>query len=222
MARYKDGSELNQQMVEMEMSAMEKKLRKYNVERLGDLPMEREDGTMRILVSQMGGCVSKETREIKMAATEKLIRTYDINLCAFMELNFNWSKVNSSANLASWLQEEDRELRSITAHNTTESDETFGKHQPGGTGMICRHEFIQYARRPSVDPRGLGGWCSWPFSYNPIHVMRIVVAYRPCQRKSNGLKTIYQQHRRYIQLRGLKTDPISLFDADLSQQIKEW
>ena len=128
--------ELNQQTVEMEMTAMEKKLRKYNVERLGELPVEREDGTMRILVSQMGGCVSKETREIKMAATEKLIRTYDINLCAFMELNFNWSKVNSSANLASWLREEDRELRSITAHNTTESDETFGKHQPGGTGMI--------------------------------------------------------------------------------------
>ena len=67
--------ELNQQTVEMEMSAMEKKLRKYNVERLGELPVEREDGTMRILVSQMGGCVSKVAREIKMAATEKLTRT---------------------------------------------------------------------------------------------------------------------------------------------------
>ena len=41
-----------------------------------------------------------EIREIKMAVTEKLIRTYDINLCAFIELNFNWSKVNLSANLA--------------------------------------------------------------------------------------------------------------------------
>ena len=111
-----------------------------------------------------------------------------------MELNFNWSKVNSSANLATWLRDEERELRSVTAHNTTESDETLGKHQPGGTGMICRHEFIQYARKPSVDPRGLGRWCSWPFSCNPIHVTRIVVAYRPCRRKSKGLKTIYQQH----------------------------
>ena len=82
-------ADLNGDTVEMEMRAMEKKLRKYNVERLGDLPLEREDGTMRILVCQMGGCASKETREIKMAATEKLIRMYDINLCAFMELNFN-------------------------------------------------------------------------------------------------------------------------------------
>ena len=215
-------AELNDATVEMEMTAMTKKMRRYNVERLGELPTEREDGTMRVLVSQMGGCASTETREIKMAATERLIRKYDINLCAFMELNFNWSKTNSSANLASWLQDEERELRSVTAHNTTESNEAFGKHQPGGTGMICRHEFIQYARRPSVDPRGLGRWCSWPFYCNPTHVTRIVVAYRPGSSKSEGLKTIYQQHMRYIQTRGLNTDPVALFDSDLSKQIKEW
>jgi hypothetical protein len=134
-------AELNDTTVEMEMKAMAKKLQRYNVEQLGELPTEREDGTMRVLVSQMGGCASMETREIKMAATERIIWTYDIIFCAFMELNFNWSKVNTSANLASWLQDEERELRSITAHNTTESNEAFGKHQPGGTGMICRHEF---------------------------------------------------------------------------------
>ena len=73
-----------------------------------------------------------------------------------------------------------------------------------------------------MDPRGLGRWCSWPFYCNPIHVTRIVVAYRPCNRKSKGLKTVYQQHLRYIQSRGLATDPASLFDANLSKQIKEW
>jgi hypothetical protein len=73
-----------------------------------------------------------------------------------MELNFNWLKVNSSANLALWFQEEERELRLVTTHNTTEFDEVFGKHQPGSTGMVCRHKFAQYARKPSVDPRGLG------------------------------------------------------------------
>jgi hypothetical protein len=75
---------------------------KYNVEQLGDIPLERDDGTMRVLVSQMGGCASLETQEIKKSATEQLIRKYDIKFCAFMELIFNWTKVNSSANLASW------------------------------------------------------------------------------------------------------------------------
>ncbi len=110
----------------------------------------------------------------------------------------------------------------VTAHNTTEFDELFGKHQPGGTGMVCRHEFAQYARDPSVDPRGLGRWCSWPFYCDPIHVTRIVVAYRPCARKTKGLKMVYQQHMRYIQSMGLQTDLVSLFDSNLSKQIKEW
>jgi hypothetical protein len=97
-----------------------------------------------------------ETQEIKISATEHLIRKYDINFCAFMELNFNWTKVNSSANLASWFHKEEHKLRLVTAHNTMECDDIFGKHQLGGTGMVCRHEFIQYARKPSVNPRGLG------------------------------------------------------------------
>jgi hypothetical protein len=53
--------ELNQESVEIEMKAMEKKLTKYNVEQLGDIPLKREDGTMRVMVSQMGGCASMET-----------------------------------------------------------------------------------------------------------------------------------------------------------------
>jgi hypothetical protein len=134
--------DLNALTVSMEMKAMEKKRMKYNVEQLREMPTKREDGTLRVLVSQMGGCASMETREIKIAATEWLIRKYNINVCAFMELNFNWSKVNSSANLASWFQEDGRELRLVTAHNKMEFDEVFGKHQPRGTGLVCRHKFL--------------------------------------------------------------------------------
>jgi hypothetical protein len=41
---------LNSATVEMKLKAMEKKLRTYNVEQLGDIPVKREDGTMRIMV----------------------------------------------------------------------------------------------------------------------------------------------------------------------------
>jgi hypothetical protein len=71
--------ELNALTVAMEIKAMEEKQAKYSVEQLGEIPIEREDGTMRVLVSQMGGCTSMETREIKIAATERLICKYDIN-----------------------------------------------------------------------------------------------------------------------------------------------
>jgi hypothetical protein len=137
------------------MEAMQKKIKQYNVAQLGELPQEREDGTMWILVCQMGGCASAETREIKIAAAEQLIRKYNVNLCLFMELNYNWSKVNSSANLASWFQDKERETRCVTAQNTEENDILFGKHQPGGTGILCGNEYLQYTQNTLVDPRGL-------------------------------------------------------------------
>ena len=73
--------------------------------------MKREDDTMRVLVSQMGGCASMETREIEIAVTEWLICEHDINVCAFMELNFNWTKVNSLSNLPSSFQDKEKRKR---------------------------------------------------------------------------------------------------------------
>jgi hypothetical protein len=135
-----------------------------------------------------------------------------------MELNYYWSKANSLANLASLLCEEERELCSVTVHNTQKQSKLFSKHQPGGTGIICPNKFLQYVRKPSVDPRGLGRWCSWPFFCNPMHTTRIVVAYRPCTAKVKGLKTVYQQQLRYIQAKSLHITPLELFDKDLNYQ----
>ena len=114
----------------------------------------------------MGGCSGKEVRELKIAATERLINKYEVNLSAFMELNYNWVTVASLANLASWFRHEEREVRSAAAHN---QHETATRHQPDGTGMVCRYEFLQYARKPSNDFRGLGRWCLWPIYCNPTH-----------------------------------------------------
>jgi hypothetical protein len=145
-----------------------------------------------------------------------------VNLCLFMELNYNWSKASSSAKLASWFTDDERETRCITAHNTKENGILFGKHQPGGAGMLCLHKYLQYAWRPTVDPRGLGRWCSWLFFCNPTHVTRIVVAHHLCASNTKGLKTVYQQHMQCIQSRGLSSNPVNLFDNDLSKQVKEW
>ncbi len=46
------------------------------MDQLGEIPIEREDATMRIMVCQMGGCTGKEVREIKMSTTEELIQKW--------------------------------------------------------------------------------------------------------------------------------------------------
>ncbi len=141
--------ELNQATTDREVQTMEAKLKKYNVPVLGNIPTLHEDGAFRILVCQIGGCSGREMiREMKIGATERLIAKYEINLSAFMELNYNWATVDSSINLASWFGQEEREIRSAAAHN---HHKTQMRHQPGGTGMVCWHEFFQYARKPSND-----------------------------------------------------------------------
>ena len=87
---------------------------------------------------------------------------------------------------------------------------------------MSRHKFLQYAKKPLIDQRGLGRRCSWHFSCNPKHVTRIVVAYRPCASKAKGLKSVYQQHLRYIQSKGLQMNPVELFNLNQSKQITEW
>jgi hypothetical protein len=52
--------DLNKAVIDREMRAIEDKLAKYNVEQLAEVPIKREDETMRILVCQMGGYAGKE------------------------------------------------------------------------------------------------------------------------------------------------------------------
>jgi hypothetical protein len=139
-------AELNQATINREVKTMEAKLNKYNMATLGEIPTQCDNGAFRILACQMGGCLGKEVRELKVASTERLITKYEINLSTFMELNYNWATVDSLANLASWFRQEEREIRSAAANNC---HKTQTRHQLGGTGMVCRHEFLQYARKPS-------------------------------------------------------------------------
>jgi hypothetical protein len=169
---------------------------------LGDIPTQHKDGIFRILLCQMGGCLGKEVREMKIRVTERLIAKYEINLSAFMELNYNWATVDSSANLASWFCQEEREIQLAAAHNW---HKTQTRHQPGGTGMVCRHEFLQYARKPSSDFCGLGRWCLWPFYCNLTHTTRILIAYRMGSGKPKGLRTVADPIHATPQPQGIAT-----------------
>jgi hypothetical protein len=101
-------AELNQATINREVKPMEAKLNKYNVTTLREIPTQCNDGAFRILVCQMGGCLGKEVRELKITLTERLIAKY--KLSAFMELNYNWTMVDSLATLESWFCQEDREI----------------------------------------------------------------------------------------------------------------
>ena len=68
-------ADLNRTTINREVKTMEEKLNKYyNVSTLGKVTTQQEDRSFWILVCQKGGCSGKEVRELKIAATERLIK----------------------------------------------------------------------------------------------------------------------------------------------------
>ena len=147
------------------------------------------------MYGQMNSVSSKEVREVKVNECTQIVNQYDVNLVTLNELGHNFGAVESSRNLASWFESE-RDKRCVSSNN--EHDPALSRHQQGGVGMVCFHDFLQYARNTTKDPRRLGRICSWVFWANPNHKFRIVQGYQNCKGRPKGLKTIYQQHIRYI------------------------
>ena len=81
---------------------------------------------------------------------------------------------------------------------------------------------IQYARNISQDLRKLGRYCLYVFWANPMHKCRIVVGYNIYYGKPKGLKTQYQQIKKYSQHRDIKITPKEPFRRDFTKHGGQW
>ena len=118
-------AELDQTIIngEVKTMEMEAKLNKYNVPTLGEMLTQHDNRAFRILVCQMGGFSGKEVRELKIASVDRLIAKYKIKVSIFMELNYNWATVDSSANLASCLPRRKREKIGRSQQSSRDADQ---------------------------------------------------------------------------------------------------
>ena len=87
----------------------------------------------------MNSVSSKEVREVKVSECTRIVNRHDINLITLNELGHNFGAVESSQNLASWFESE-RDKHSVLSNN--EHNPALSRHQQGGVGMACFHEFL--------------------------------------------------------------------------------
>ena len=78
------------------------------------------------------------------------------------------------------LREEEREIRSVTAHNTTEYNEIFGKHQPGGTVIVCRHKVCSVRKETVCRPK----------RFRTMVLVAFLVQTYPCYQDSSRLQAM--------------------------------
>jgi hypothetical protein len=111
--------------------------------------------------------------------------------------------------------------RTATAHNTNKNVPTSIRQQEG-IGLFSGKKLRQYIVKCFGDFRGLGRWHSWIIQANPCHRTRLVVAYQVGRLRQKRPHTIYQQHIRYMQIKGISGTPRELFSSDFVNAILQW
>ena len=72
------------------------------------------------------------------------------------------------------------------------------------------------------DESGLGRWSWMLFQGAHNNKTRIISAYKPCRTGPSGLRTVFNQQRRYFRSIGRKGNPRTLFNQDLQEQLVQW
>ncbi len=83
-------------------------------------------------------------------------------------------------------------------------------------------EVRQYISHTEKDFRDLGCWNSWVIQSDLSHRTRLVVVYQVGQAWQSRIRTIYQQHARYMARCGLLGTPRELFQTDIISSITRW
>lgn len=192
---------------------------RWHVPPLGQLTTIRPDGVFRLMGGQVNGASSVECRDKKVTDLSRIIDDWDVQGGCLQEIGINWSATGYDRNMTLWFRFDRREAKTITAHNIHEN---ITAKQQGGVAQFACKELSQYTKESEPDLRGLGRWCSWLIYAHPAHKTRLVSAYNLCPGTSNYLGTVYQQHLRYIQLKGLNTTPHQLFMIDFLAMVIKW
>ena len=149
------------------------------------------------------------------------METWDVQGGGFSKNGIDSRRIPQRKCLDSWFRTFQDKYRTSASHNSHKAI-TKTTRQQGGIAIFAGKEFRQYILWSVGNFRGLGRWNSWIIQADPSHRTRMVIAYQVGLARQRGLRTIYQQHVRYIQAHGLTCTPRELFQEDILSAISRW
>ena len=135
------------------------------------------------------------------------------------EVCVNWMNFKPSQSMASMLRKGSEPIKSVVLQNKTEGEEV-GNKQRGGTSTIIKDSLS--VKTSGTDHTGLGRWSWYLLEGEPGHFTYVITAYAPCGNKDSGDATYFKQNERYIQAKGLRTNPKTMFREDLLALLRRW
>ena len=217
---FQDAEEIAEAMKEAN-KAIEEARERENTTRIGDLTRERPDGVFRLMAGNVNNMSHSIVRQRKIGEIQQAIDYWDVQGIGLSEVGIDFRKLGPNHQMYSWFRANREMYKISSAHNT--NDPPISTSQPGGIGLIACKELKQYIKSSSGDFRKLGRWNSWIISSNPEHKTRMVVGYQVAKSTNkNAHNTIFLQHRRYSQHKGINLSPRELFQRDLITSVRTW
>ena len=188
----------------------------------GNLRVEHKpEDTMRFLSVNINGLAFWWHNNPKADHLKFILKHYQIDGLGLQEPCINWCAFKSSITLASLLRDGTTPIKSVHSHNLHETD-NIGRKQRGGTATLLRDELAARVIDRGWDETRLGRWSWYRIQGEPGWRTRIVTAYAPTGNKQSDFGSYYKQIQRYIQKKGLRTNPKAMFREDLCRELRHW
>lgn len=184
---------------------------------------DKHEDAIRFFSTNINSMNMWSNNNYKADRLKHVVHHYQVDSVGLQEVCVNWSKYKSSHTLASLLRHGHQPLRSVASYNKLEGkNKAMGRTQRGGTATIIGDQLSSYVKDSGVDHTGLGRWSWYLLEGSADHRTRVITAYAPCGGSTSKESTVFSQHHRYIQKKGLKTNPKKMFGDDLLAALRRW
>ncbi len=190
-------------------------------EPFGDLLGGKEEGILRGGVQNFGGLASKsnqpEDESLRRWITEQHFDIYGIP-----ETDLYWPKIQQKLQLQERVREwwETDTTHTVRAYN--QNQQCTSKTQWGGTAQISRGQAAFRVMASGRDPTRLGRWVWTQYRGKGNRRLRVITAYRPCQKTASSPFATWTQQRTHFQSKNQDREPRKAIFDDLAGEINRW
>lgn len=173
------------------------------------------------LVGQNIGCLGVRTfaNQTQEQGKEWLLDNH-VDICCWQELDLSLHMLKHHEKLNERMR--DSRWSKIRLSSSNNKHESIEKLQFVGTMVMAVNEAASRAHASGVDETGLGRWSWILFEGNNKYRTRVISAYVPCKPATRNDATVYMQHKRYFESKGIQTCPRRLMITQLTDQIELW
>ena len=162
-------------------------------------------------------CLPTKHPHPKQEALKHHIQRHHLHILGLSEVGLNWSLVNTNHQ---WQERTFKQFPQIsTTLSWNRNDIHTSTTQWGGTALISTGLITSRIHQKGTDPRHLGRWSRTTYQGQRNSLLTIYSIYRPTENHTGPL-SVFQQQRTHLIKTHRHPNPLTIFDADLLQELR--